>query len=108
MEELTLEHFYAQSLALEEPWRVAGVVIDGESKEVRIRVECAAGEPWIDPETRESASPATAIIFRVPVFEASSMRNTGAFTPSSNGPRMLNVGRNRQALSRGIDDSCWP
>ena len=55
MEELTLEHFYAQSLGLEAPWRVTGVVIDGERKEVRIRVECAAGEAWVDPETRERA-----------------------------------------------------
>lgn len=55
MEELTLEHFYAQSLGLEKPWKVAGVVIDGERKEVRIRVECAAGEAWVDPETRERA-----------------------------------------------------
>jgi len=55
MEELTLEHFYAQSLGLEAPWRVAGVVIDGERKEVRIRVECAAGEAWGDPETGERA-----------------------------------------------------
>lgn len=55
MEELTLEHFYAQSLGLAAPWRVAKVVIDGERKEVRIRVECAAGEAWVDPETRERA-----------------------------------------------------
>ena len=55
MDELTLEHFYAQSLGLEAPWRVAGVVIDGERKEVRIRVECAGGEAWVDPETRERA-----------------------------------------------------
>lgn len=55
MDELTLEHFYAQSLGLEAPWRVAGVVIEGESKEVRIRVECAAGEVWADPVTGERA-----------------------------------------------------
>jgi transposase len=55
MEELTLEHFYEQSLGLAAPWRVAKVVIDGESKEVRIRVECAAGEAWGDPETGERA-----------------------------------------------------
>ena len=55
MDELTLEHFYGQSLGLEAPWRVAKVVIDGERKEVRIRVECAAGEAWVDPETRERA-----------------------------------------------------
>ena len=30
MDELTIEHFYAQSLGLEAPWRVARVVIDGE------------------------------------------------------------------------------
>lgn len=55
MEELTVEHFYARSLGLAEPWRVSKVVIDGERKEVRIRVECAAGEAWVDPETRERA-----------------------------------------------------
>ena len=55
MEDLTLEHFYAQSLGLEAPWRVVKVVIDGERKEVRIRVECASGEAWADPETRERA-----------------------------------------------------
>ena len=55
MEELTLEHFYAQSLGLEDPWSVTGVVIDGERKEVRIRVECKAGEVWADPETAERA-----------------------------------------------------
>jgi len=55
MEELTLEHFYAQSLGLAAPWRVVKAVIDGERKEVRIRVECAAGEAWVDPETRERA-----------------------------------------------------
>jgi hypothetical protein len=53
MEELTLEHFYAQSLGLQSPWRVAKVVIDGESREVRIRVECAVGEAWADPETSD-------------------------------------------------------
>ena len=55
MEELTLEHFYTQSLGLKAPWRVTGVVIDGERKEVRIRVECKAGEAWADPETGERA-----------------------------------------------------
>ena len=55
MEELTLERFYGQSLGLEAPWRVTNVVIDGDRKEVRIRVECAAGEAWVDPETRERA-----------------------------------------------------
>lgn len=55
MEDLSLEHFYAQSLGLEAPWRVAGVVIDGERKEVVIRVECAAGEAWVDPETGQRA-----------------------------------------------------
>ena len=56
MEKLTLEHFYAQSLGLEAPWRVKAVVIDGDRKEVRIRVECTSGEAWIDPETRERAA----------------------------------------------------
>lgn len=55
MTELTLEHFYAQSLGLEAPWSVTGVVIDGERKEVNIRVECAAGEAWTDPETGQRA-----------------------------------------------------
>ncbi len=34
---------------------MAGVVIDGERKEVSIRVECAAGEAWVDPETGQRA-----------------------------------------------------
>lgn len=55
MGELTLEHFYAQSLGLEKPWRVTGVVIDGERREIRITVECEAGEVWADPETQERA-----------------------------------------------------
>jgi len=55
MDELKLEEFYAQSLGLSGPWRVASVVIDGERKEVRIRVECAPGEAWLDPETRQRA-----------------------------------------------------
>jgi transposase len=55
MEELTLEHFYAQSLGLSAPWRVARVVIDGERKEVSIHVECSAGEAWVDPETGQRA-----------------------------------------------------
>lgn len=55
MDDLTLEHFYAQSLGLEKPWRVAGVVIDGARSEVRIRVECETGEVWADPETLERA-----------------------------------------------------
>jgi len=44
MEELELEQFYGQSLGLAALWRVAHVVIDGERKEVRIRVECTSGE----------------------------------------------------------------
>jgi hypothetical protein len=34
---------------------VAHVVIDGERKEVRIRVERPSGEAWLDPETRQRA-----------------------------------------------------
>ena len=31
------------------------VVIDGESSQVQIRVECARGEVWADPQTEERA-----------------------------------------------------
>ena len=55
MKELSLKEFYAQSLDLASPWKVVEVTIDGESKQVRIRVECARGEVWGDPETNERA-----------------------------------------------------
>jgi transposase len=55
MKELSLKEFYAQSLALTSPWKVVEVTIDGESKQVRIRVECNRGEVWGDPETNERA-----------------------------------------------------
>jgi transposase len=52
---LTLEKFYTQSLGLQAPWRVVSIVIDGNLKEVQVRVECAAGEAWADPDTRTRA-----------------------------------------------------
>lgn len=55
MKELSLKEFYAQSLDLKAPWRVVDVKIDGEARQVRIRVECARGEVWGDPETSERA-----------------------------------------------------
>jgi transposase len=55
MKELSLKEFYGQSLELKAPWKVSDVVIDGEARQVRIRVECAAGEVWGDPETNERA-----------------------------------------------------
>lgn len=55
MKELSLKEFYAQSLELRSPWKVVDVIIDGEAKQVRIRVECARGEVWGDPETNERA-----------------------------------------------------
>lgn len=55
MKELSLKEFYAQSLELKAPWKVVDVVIDGEARQVRIRVECAAGQVWGDPDTRERA-----------------------------------------------------
>lgn len=55
MKELSLKDFYGQSLGLKAPWKVSGVVIDGESRQVRIRVECMAGEVWGDPESNERA-----------------------------------------------------
>jgi transposase len=55
MKELSLKGFYAQSLELKAPWKVVDVVIDGEARQVRIRVECARGEVWGDPDTNERA-----------------------------------------------------
>ena len=55
MKELSLKEFYAQSLDLKAPWKVVEVTIDGEARQVRLRVECARGEVWGDPETDERA-----------------------------------------------------
>lgn len=55
MKELSLREFYAQSLELKAPWKVVEVKIDGEARQVRIRVECARGEVWGDPDTNERA-----------------------------------------------------
>lgn len=55
MKELSLKEFYAQSLELKAPWKVVDVNIDGETRQVRIRVECARGEVWGDPDTNERA-----------------------------------------------------
>ena len=43
MKDLSLKEFYAQSLELKAPWKVVDVNIDGETRQVRIRVECARG-----------------------------------------------------------------
>jgi len=55
MKGLSLKEFYAQSMELKAPWNVADLRIDGESRQVRIRVECACGEIWGDPETNARA-----------------------------------------------------
>ena len=55
MKELSLKEFYAQSMELKAPWKVVEVKIDGEARQVRIRVECARGEVWGDPDTNERA-----------------------------------------------------
>ncbi len=55
MKELSLKEFYGQSLELKAPWKVSDVVIDGEARQVRIRVECEVGVVWGDPETNERA-----------------------------------------------------
>ena len=55
MKTLSLKEFYAQSLELKAPWKVVDVMIDGEARQVCIRVECARGEVWGDPETNERA-----------------------------------------------------
>jgi hypothetical protein len=39
MKALSLKEFYAQSLELKTPWKVVDVMEDGESRQVRIRVE---------------------------------------------------------------------
>ena len=53
--ELSLRESYAQSLELKAPWKVVDVKIDGDARQVCIRVECARGEVWGDPETKERA-----------------------------------------------------
>ncbi len=55
MKEPSLKKFSAQSPELKAPWKVVGVTIDGESRQVRIRVDSARGEVWGDPETNERA-----------------------------------------------------
>ena len=55
MKILSLKEFCAQSLELMAPWKVVDVIIDGEARQVRIRVECARGEVWGDPEINERA-----------------------------------------------------
>jgi len=55
MKELSLNDCYAPSLELKAPWKVVDVIIDGESRQVRIRVECARGEVWGHTETNERA-----------------------------------------------------
>ena len=49
MKTLSLKEFYAQSLQLMVPWKAVDVMIDGEARQVRIRVDCARGEVWGDP-----------------------------------------------------------
>src|SRR6478752_9200474 len=53
---LNIKEFYGQSLGVKTPWKVTEVSIDSESRQVRVRVECARGVPWADPETRERAA----------------------------------------------------
>ncbi len=55
MKELSLKEFYAQSMELKAPWKVVEVKIDVEARQVRIRLECARGEVWGDPDTNERA-----------------------------------------------------
>ncbi|MDB6134339.1 MAG: Transposase [Verrucomicrobiales bacterium] len=52
---LNIKEFYGQSLGVTTPWKVTEVSIDSETRQVRVRVECARGVPWVDPETRERA-----------------------------------------------------
>jgi len=53
---LNIKEFYGQSLGVKTPWKVTEVSIDSGSRQVRVRVECARGVPWADPETRERAA----------------------------------------------------
>lgn len=55
MKELSLKEFYAQSLELKPPWKVVDVKIDGTARQVQIRVECARGQVWGDPDTNGRA-----------------------------------------------------
>lgn len=52
---MTIEEFYGQSIGVKTPWRVINVSIHPEAKEVRITVQCASGETWIDPQTGRRA-----------------------------------------------------
>jgi hypothetical protein len=55
MKKLSLKESYAQFMELKAPWKVVEVKIDGGARQVRIRVECARGEVWGDPDSHERA-----------------------------------------------------
>jgi len=43
-----IREFYAQSLGVKSPWRVAAVSILGDKRRVEVRVECREGTVWTD------------------------------------------------------------
>jgi transposase len=53
---MEIKEFYAQSLGIQPPWRVAEVSIHPESKSVEVRVKCDDDTLWVDPETGERAT----------------------------------------------------
>ena len=55
METLTFEQFYAQSLSLAAPWKITGLNILSERKQVVVEVKCPSGLAWGDPLTGERA-----------------------------------------------------
>lgn len=55
MEINDIKDFYAHSLGVKAPWRVAAVSILGDKRRVEVRVECREGTVWTDPETRQQA-----------------------------------------------------
>lgn len=53
---MEIEDFYAQSLQIDDPWRVKEVRFLPEERHVEVHVECKGGVTWADPETAQPAT----------------------------------------------------
>jgi transposase len=53
---MEIKEFYAQSLNLMPPWKVAEVAILEEQRMVEVRIECCEKVAWIDPESEQRAT----------------------------------------------------
>ena len=53
---MQIEDFYAQSLQIEDPWKVKEVRILPDERTVEVHVECGQKVTWADPETSEPAT----------------------------------------------------